>query len=155
MPPKHRDISPFLQLIRDFLLGRKHLPAHRFADGISARGQLGGGLPDTTLHRLSGSQYYLRDARCQVKQPVDLVEEQKRQKAEAAAKAAKEAENSSSSTATSPASTAASTASTASTVNAAKDTKSSQEKLDCKKSTKPKKKQKRPMPTPGKLHAWD
>lgn len=91
MPPKHRDISPFLQLIRDFLLGRKYLTSHRYADTMSARTVKGGGMPETT-DRLSANQYFTRDARCKVKPPIDLVEAKKLEEAAIAAAAAKAAE---------------------------------------------------------------
>lgn len=92
MPPKHRDISPFLKLIRDFLLGRKHSTAHRFSDEVSPRTVLDGGEPVCEA-RLSGNHYFTRNARCQVRPPLDLLESNKRELATiAASKAAEESE---------------------------------------------------------------
>lgn len=93
MPPKHRDISPFLKLIRDFLLGRKHSTAHRFSDEVSPRTVMNGGEPVCEA-RLSGNHYFTRNARCQVRPPLDLVEANKREMATIAAAASKAAEES-------------------------------------------------------------
>ncbi|XP_023168152.1 NADH dehydrogenase [ubiquinone] 1 alpha subcomplex subunit 7 [Drosophila hydei] len=92
MAPNHREISPFLKLIRDFLLGRKHVTNNRYADTISARIQRPPDIPEGSPTRLFGNQYYLRDPRRQVKPPIDLVEQKKREVAAAkAAEAAKAA----------------------------------------------------------------
>lgn len=143
MPPKHRDISPFLQMVRDFLLGRKHLTAHRFADTMSARSVKNAGMPETTS-RVSANQYYTRDARCKVKPPVDLVEAKKLEEAAIAAAAAKAAEEAAKPAPKDgakppPAGAAAPDAS----------------KKDSKKSQPPQMKPKNKIPCPGRLHSWD
>lgn len=144
MPPKHRDISPFLQMIRDFLLGRKYLTAHRFVDTMSARSVKNAGLAETA-DRLSANQYYTRDARCKVKPPVDLVEAKKLEEAAiaaAAAKAAEEAAKPPKEGAKSPPAGGA----------AAPDAS----KKDCKKSqSSTQMKPKNKTPSPGRLHNWD
>ncbi|EDW70279.2 uncharacterized protein ND-B14.5AL [Drosophila virilis] len=90
--PNHREISPFLKLVRDFLLGRKHVTHHRYADTVSPRTQANPDIPADASTRLFGIQYYLRDARRQMRPPIDLVQQKKDEIAAiAAAEAAKEA----------------------------------------------------------------
>ncbi|KAH8335037.1 hypothetical protein KR074_000161 [Drosophila pseudoananassae] len=75
--PKHRDVAPFLSRVRDFFLGRSHKTAHRFADTMSRRTQPQPDIPRGQLNTLTQS-YFARDPRRAVRQPVDLVEENKR-----------------------------------------------------------------------------
>ncbi|TDG42556.1 hypothetical protein AWZ03_011026 [Drosophila navojoa] len=93
MAPNHREISPFLKLVRDFLLGRKHVTNNRYAETVSARSQTPPTIPEGPPTRLFGNQYYLRDPRRQMGPPIDVVEQKKKElaaakAAEAAAKAA-------------------------------------------------------------------
>lgn len=93
MAPNHREISPFLKLVRDFLLGRKHLTNNRYADTVSARSQTPPTIPEGPPTRLFGNQYYLRDPRRQMGPPIDVIEQKKKElaaakAAEVAAKAA-------------------------------------------------------------------
>ncbi|KAH8371621.1 hypothetical protein KR093_008285 [Drosophila rubida] len=161
MPPKHRDISPFLQLMRDFLLGRKHVTCLRHADNVNPR-SLPPHTPFEQENRYSSNPYYSRDARSLVRPPIDLVEQKKREEAaKALAEAAKAA--------------AAATEAAKAAAAAAEAAKNA--KVDCKKppaapapkaekkpadppeeqsEAKGKGKEKRKvLPTPGPLHNWD
>ncbi|KAH8260895.1 hypothetical protein KR044_000198 [Drosophila immigrans] len=139
MPPKHRDVSPFLQLLRDFLLGRKHVTSHRHAETLSPRSLPPHKPLEQSQTRLSGAPYYSRDARCQVKPPIDLVEQKKREDAvKAAAKAAEAAK----------AVAAAAEAGAAPKAEA----KPAADSKDCKQDQTEKEKS---LPTPGQMHKWD
>lgn len=132
MPPKHRDISPFLKLIRDFLLGRKHSTALRFSEEVSPRTVLNGGEPVCEA-RLSGNQYFTRDARCQVRPPLDLVEANKRELAAVAAAALKASEG----------------------TEAAKSQPKDGEPCPCETRVDDCRDTRSKIATPGKLHNWD
>lgn len=68
-----RDVSPFLQLVRNFLLGRKHTLALRFPQDIASRSPPPPVLPDGPSHKLSANYYYSRDARREVAPPEVIV----------------------------------------------------------------------------------
>lgn len=72
-----REVSPFLQKIRDFLLGRHHTLALRFQDEVATRSPPLPNLPDGPAHRLSANYYYTRDARRDVCPPELVAPEQK------------------------------------------------------------------------------
>ncbi|XP_067013921.1 NADH dehydrogenase [ubiquinone] 1 alpha subcomplex subunit 7-like [Anabrus simplex] len=73
---EHRNVSPLLQYLRNFLLGRKHIRNHRFPDQVSPRTQPQPQLPDGPSHKLAGNYYYKRDPRREVPRSTVLFDSQ-------------------------------------------------------------------------------
>ncbi|KAH8386530.1 hypothetical protein KR093_001154 [Drosophila rubida] len=93
MAAARRDIAPFLQRVRAFLLGREHTLALRFEYDVADRTQPPPEIPDGPSHNYSANHYCARDARREVNPPIDLVQQQQLLQASGDAAAAKPAGN--------------------------------------------------------------
>lgn len=69
-----RDVSPLLQKLRNFLLGRKHTLALRFQKDLASRSPPLPELPDGPAHKLNDNYYCARDVRREVKPPEVFVD---------------------------------------------------------------------------------
>ncbi|GLV36950.1 NADH dehydrogenase (ubiquinone) B14.5 A subunit [Carabus blaptoides fortunei] len=64
-----RDISPLLQKLRNFLLGRSHISALRFEEFVATRSPPPPCIPDGPSHGIAANYYFGRDARREVEPP--------------------------------------------------------------------------------------
>lgn len=69
-----RDVAPFLQMCRNFLLGRKHTLALRFQKDVASRSPPPPELPDGPAHKLHDNYYCVRDVRREVKPPQSIAD---------------------------------------------------------------------------------
>merc|ERR1712058_146705 len=68
-----REISPVLQKMRAFFLGRTHVNNLRFPQVVTVgAGHPEANLPEGPAHKLSDNRYYARDARREVNPPTLL-----------------------------------------------------------------------------------
>jgi len=75
-----RNVSPLLQMMRNFLLGRKHVPERaglRYTPLVAARDQPPPVLPEGEAHLLSANPYCRRDGRREARPPTLIVEHNK------------------------------------------------------------------------------
>lgn len=70
-----RDISPILQKLRDFMLGRHHTIALRFPAQVASRSPPLPNLPEGPSHRLFANYYYARDGRREVTPPEPITKQ--------------------------------------------------------------------------------
>lgn len=68
----HRSVSPFIQKLRDFLLGRKHVTTHRYEDTIARRTQPLPFLPEGHSHKLSKNYYKDRSPFDSIHPPIEI-----------------------------------------------------------------------------------
>lgn len=78
MSQKIRDVSPILQIFRNFLLGRKHTLALRFQKDLASRSPPLPELPDGPAHKINSNHYFARDVRREVTPPELIADSTKR-----------------------------------------------------------------------------